>query len=81
MTPLRIPEHATVAHLKGLLMQFPCSVRLKRKLKEAEFREEREKQAQERRLRGKIRKALKGMPLVHLRALEAEVQQMGSLAS
>ena len=72
MSRAYIPEHATAAHLERMLMRFPCSIRLKLKLKEAKQREAAEKELAAKRLRGQIRKSLMVADLSTLQKL-AEV--------
>lgn len=77
MTTLHIPEHATVAHLEGLLMRFPFSIRLRRKLAIAKRIEAR----QERKVRSSVMKRLKAglkvADLATLKSLVAELEQKG----
>jgi hypothetical protein len=74
MTRLVIPEHATVAHLQGLLMRWPCSARLKYEINKAKMREAREADRAARKLRGRIRKALKTVGLSTLQQLAADLE-------
>jgi len=76
MTTLRIPEHATVAHLERLMMRWPNSARLKLAIKEAKLREAREAERAARALRGQIRKALMGADIKTLKNVAAELVQL-----
>jgi hypothetical protein len=71
---LHIPEHATVAHLEGLLMRFPFSPRLRRKLAETRRREEQE--ARSKALK-QIRAGIMSADLRTLQALVADLQEAG----
>ena len=78
---LRIPEHASAAHLERLLMRWPCSARLKYEIKKAKQREARETERAARALRGKIRKAIKGVDLRTLKSLVDELEQLGEVSN
>jgi hypothetical protein len=76
-TILHIPEHASVAHLEGLLMRFPCSIRLKRKLDIAKRQEAREARKARSAVIKRLRAGLKVADLATLKSLVAELEQKG----
>jgi len=80
MTILHIPENASVAHLEGLLMRFPLSIRLQRKLAIAKSRAARQARKVRSAYLKRIKDGLKIADLDTLKSLAAELEQRREIA-